>query len=98
MGRKPYKKIPPKAGTYPNNVKERALELGWNVVDLARIMNIAEATAYDICNGKRQPEFDNERKLEVLFDCKIHDMYPECYNGLDINWSLIAKGTEEEEV
>lgn len=82
MARHVYKGFPPVAGTYPNNIRELALEKKMNIADLARVLNVAEATAYDICSGKRLPEFTNERKLEILFDKKIHEMYPQCYDGI----------------
>jgi len=85
------------AGQYPNNIRELCLELGMNTVDLARVMDIAEATAYDIVSGKRKPEFDNERKLELIFKKPITEMYESPYEGLKINWELIPQGKKKVE-
>ena len=81
------------SGNYENDIRERCLQNGWNVVDLARIMDVAEATAYDIVTGKRQPNFINERKLELIFNVPITEMYKDPYMGITVN---IPEKKEEE--
>ncbi len=91
MPRHIFKGFPPVAGTYPNDIRERCLEKGWNIVDLARVMDVAEATAYDIVSGKREPKFNNERKLEMIFGVPITEMYTNPYNGIKIYLEAVSK-------
>lgn len=91
MPRHIFKTFPPVSGTYPNDIKERCLEKGWNIVDLARIMDVAEVTAYDIVSGKREPKFHNERKLEMIFGVPITEMYTDPYKGIKIYLESVKK-------
>ena len=90
MPRHVYKGFPSKPGTYPNDIRERCLEKGWNCVDLARVMDVAEATAYDIVSGKREPRFTNERKLEMIFGVPITEMYIDPYKGIKLNLESVS--------
>jgi DNA-binding XRE family transcriptional regulator len=89
-----YPSISAETGTYKNSIRELALGIGLNVSDLARVIDTAEVTIYDICNGKRLPGFINERKLERVLGKPIHEMYPNCYENLRINWELIPKDVD----
>jgi len=89
-----YNSRPPEVGNYPNSIKEEALNIGLNVSNLARVIDVSEMTAYDICSGKRLPSFITERKLESIFKKPISEMYTNVYDNLRINWDLIPKVDE----
>lgn len=87
--------IPADEGTYPNIIKESALELGLNIPTLARVMDMASLTLYTICAGKRQPSMDTIIKLEVILKKPIRILYPESEKDIHINWEVIPKVTNE---
>jgi len=89
-----YPSIPAEKGTYTNNIKEFALQKGINIPLLARILNIADLTCRDLCNGKREPSFKTERKLEKVLGKPVTEIYPNCYDNLDIIEELIPKDNE----
>ena len=80
-----YPSIPADAGTYPNKIRELALEMGLSQSDLARVIGTANMTTYDICNGRRLPSFMTERKLELLFGIPISEMYNDPYKNIKLN-------------
>jgi DNA-binding XRE family transcriptional regulator len=89
-----YPSIPADKGTYRNNIKDFALERGISIPLLARIISVTDLTCRDLCNGKREPSFRTQRKLEFLLGKSIVEIYPDCYKDLDIVQELIPKEKE----
>ncbi len=92
-----YPSLPAESGTYPNNIRELALDMKLSPSDLCRVIGTAQMTMYDICNGKRLPSFITERKLEMLFGKPVSEMYHYPYKDLYLNDEFL-KSTQERRV
>ena len=79
-------------------IKERRLELGLSVKELAEAVRVCDAAIYNWERGKKRPKPEIAVRLSKALKCSVEEVFPEWHDLSTLARVMALKGVTQREV